>query len=86
MVTAKRETGGDCEVCKAILGKVVAELKESDFKDYTKIAEKLREICGGTRDTKDNKFCFYIGALPESATSIINEVTNSIVRQKLNYR
>lgn len=64
-------------VCIGVLGKVVGDLAESDFSDYNKISEAIRQYCGGAKN-KENKFCFYIGALPESATSIINEVPSLI--------
>ena len=61
-------------MCKGVLGRVEKELTPEDYKDHSRIAEKIREACGGSKN-KEHKFCFYIGALPESATSIMNEVS-----------
>ncbi|VDN29309.1 unnamed protein product [Gongylonema pulchrum] len=56
---------------------VMAEMPESDRANTKKIDEAVREHCGGTKG-KENKLCFYIGALPESATSIMNEVVKPL--------
>ena len=81
LVLGKKAPEPECEVCKGVLTKVTADLVDSDYSDHLKIAEKIREYCGGSKN-KENKFCFYIGALPESATSIMNELSKPLSFRK----
>lgn len=76
-VVMGKKDPAECEVCRGVLDRAVKDLSDADFKDHTRIAEKIREVCGGTKN-KENKFCFYIGALPESATSIMNDVSKPL--------
>ncbi|CCD83510.1 Mesencephalic astrocyte-derived neurotrophic factor homolog [Caenorhabditis elegans] len=66
-----------CEVCKKVLDDVMAKVPAGDKSKPDAIGKVIREHCETTRN-KENKFCFYIGALPESATSIMNEVTKPL--------
>ncbi|VDP15767.1 unnamed protein product [Onchocerca flexuosa] len=66
-----------CEVCEKVLRDVMDNMAMSDRSDANKIDEALREHCGGVKG-KENKFCFYIGALPESATSIMSDVVKPL--------
>uniref|UniRef100_A0A914WBU7 Mesencephalic astrocyte-derived neurotrophic factor homolog n=1 Tax=Plectus sambesii TaxID=2011161 RepID=A0A914WBU7_9BILA len=66
-----------CEVCTKVLGDVMTEIPAADAKNADKIAAKIRENCKVSKG-KDNKFCFYIGALPESATSIMTDVSKPL--------
>uniref|UniRef100_A0A1I7ZCS5 Mesencephalic astrocyte-derived neurotrophic factor homolog n=1 Tax=Steinernema glaseri TaxID=37863 RepID=A0A1I7ZCS5_9BILA len=70
-------TAQQCEVCSKVLADVMAKVPAADAKNTNKIAEAIREHCGGVRG-RDHKFCFYIGALPESATSIMNDVSKPL--------
>jgi len=79
-VSAKRDPR-ECEVCISVLTQVMSEMPSADATSQDKVAEKIREVCGGSKN-KDNKFCFYIGALPESATSIMNDVAKPLSWQK----
>ncbi|VDN58761.1 unnamed protein product [Dracunculus medinensis] len=75
-----------CEVCVKVLTDAMSQIPKNDQTKATVIDEKIREHCGGLRG-KENKLCFYIGALPESATSIMKDVTqplsNSIPVEKV---
>ncbi|KAL3982842.1 Ubiquitin-conjugating enzyme E2 N domain protein [Acanthocheilonema viteae] len=75
LLHAKRQES--CEVCEKVLSDVVDSIAASDRTDANRIDEALREHCGGTKG-KENKFCFYIGAVPESATSIMNDVVKPL--------
>jgi len=70
-VDAKKKS---CEVCIGVLNKVLADMDKADHSSMTKLDDKLKEFCGGSKG-KENRFCYYIGALPESASYIVNEVT-----------
>ncbi|KAH7727270.1 Protein Y54G2A.23 [Aphelenchoides avenae] len=67
----------ECEVCTKVLTDVMAKVPSDKSSDQTVISETIREHCGGLKG-KENKLCFYIGALPESATSIMNEVSKPL--------
>ncbi|CAB3403345.1 unnamed protein product [Caenorhabditis bovis] len=62
-----------CEVCQKVLNDAMAKVPSSDKSKPDAIGKVIREHCASAKN-KDHKFCFYIGALPESATSIMNEV------------
>ena len=63
----------NCEVCTKVLADVMAKVPNADKSKPEPIGKVVREHCKGLVN-KEHKFCFYIGALPESATSIMNEV------------
>ncbi|EFN77938.1 mesencephalic astrocyte-derived neurotrophic factor homolog [Harpegnathos saltator] len=74
-VIALRE--GDCEVCVAVVNKF-SETLTSDIKnDPKKIEAKFREFCKSTK-SKENRFCYYLGGLEESATGILGELSKPI--------
>ncbi|KIH65756.1 hypothetical protein ANCDUO_03916 [Ancylostoma duodenale] len=55
----------------------MAKVPEADKSKPDAITKVIREHCKDTRN-KDHKFCFYIGALPESATSIMVDVSKPL--------
>jgi len=74
VVAARKKT---CEVCIGVLQKSVVDMDKADLSNQAKLDDKIKEFCGGSKG-KDNRFCYYIGALPESATYIMNEVTKPL--------
>ncbi|KAI6233794.1 MANF/CDNF-like protein [Aphelenchoides fujianensis] len=66
-----------CPVCVKVLTDVVAKIPADKKSDQTAIDKIVRAHCKDMKG-KENKMCFYIGALPESATSIMNEVTKPL--------
>ncbi|CAI5448136.1 unnamed protein product [Caenorhabditis angaria] len=62
-----------CEVCVKVLTDALAKVPADSKSKADVVGQKVREHCATTKN-KENKFCFYIGALPESATSIMNDV------------
>ncbi|GMT24237.1 hypothetical protein PFISCL1PPCAC_15534, partial [Pristionchus fissidentatus] len=66
-----------CEVCANVLGDVMSKVVENEKNKPDAIGKIIREHCA-TAKQKDHKFCFYIGALAESATSIMNDVTKPL--------
>lgn len=69
---------GDCEVCVSFLGKFYESLKENDVKFNSADIEKaLIKACKDAK-SKDNRFCYYIGATSDAATKIINEVSKPL--------
>ncbi|EPB66169.1 hypothetical protein ANCCEY_14741 [Ancylostoma ceylanicum] len=66
-----------CEVCVKVLTDAMAKVPEAEKSKPDSITKVIREHCKDTRN-KDHKFCFYIGALPESATSIMVDVSKPL--------
>lgn len=74
-VTALRE--GDCEVCVAVVDRFSQTLTPDIKSDTKKIETKFREFCKGTK-SKENRFCYYLGGLEESATGILVELSKPL--------
>ncbi|KJH45190.1 ubiquitin--protein ligase [Dictyocaulus viviparus] len=66
-----------CEVCVKVLKDSMAKVEEADKSKPESVAKIIREHCKDTRN-KDHKFCFYIGALPESATTVMGDVSKQL--------
>ncbi|KAJ1364461.1 hypothetical protein KIN20_024561 [Parelaphostrongylus tenuis] len=66
-----------CEVCVKVLKDSMAKVPEADKSKPESIAKVVREHCKDVK-AKEHKFCFYIGALPESATSIMGDVSKQL--------
>ncbi|XP_067935521.1 mesencephalic astrocyte-derived neurotrophic factor homolog [Watersipora subatra] len=66
-----------CEVCVKVLEKFEATLSDDDRKDKDKLESLLKKFCK-TAKGKDERFCFYIGARADSATSTIGDVTKPL--------
>uniref|UniRef100_T1JFB2 Mesencephalic astrocyte-derived neurotrophic factor homolog n=1 Tax=Strigamia maritima TaxID=126957 RepID=T1JFB2_STRMM len=66
-----------CEVCVNFLTRFVADLNDDDIKNTDIIEQRFRDKC---RDSvgKDNRLCYYVGGLEESATSIVTELSKPI--------
>ncbi|CAG9815020.1 unnamed protein product [Phaedon cochleariae] len=65
---------GDCEVCIKTLDKFAATLSDKDRKDPKKIEAEFKVFCKSTKN-KENRFCYYLGGLEESATGILGEMS-----------
>lgn len=67
----------ECEVCKGFLTKFSEGLDSSEKSDSKKIEERFKEACS-TSKGKENRFCYYIGGLEESATGILGEMSKPL--------
>ncbi|XP_017880643.1 mesencephalic astrocyte-derived neurotrophic factor homolog isoform X2 [Ceratina calcarata] len=67
----------ECEVCIKTVEKFVNSLSEDMKKDTKKIEEAFKEFCKGTK-SKENRFCYYLGGLEDSATGILSELSKPI--------
>ncbi|KAK2724575.1 mesencephalic astrocyte-derived neurotrophic factor homolog [Artemia franciscana] len=67
----------DCEVCFNVLDTFRATLTEDQLKTPAKIEDAFRKYCKGTKG-KDNRFCYFLGGLEESATSILGELSKPL--------
>lgn len=68
---------GECEVCVKTLDKFAATLSDDVKKDYKLIESEFKKFCKGTKN-KENRFCYYLGGLEESATGILGEMSKPL--------
>ncbi|XP_026473953.1 mesencephalic astrocyte-derived neurotrophic factor homolog [Ctenocephalides felis] len=68
---------GECDVCIKTIEKFSKALPESSKKDTKLIEEEFKQFCKGTKN-KENRFCYYLGGLPESATGILTELSRPL--------
>ncbi|KAF6201025.1 hypothetical protein GE061_005472 [Apolygus lucorum] len=74
----------DCEVCFTVMEKFTAELSDDVKSDMNKIETEFKKFCKTTTNSnnsaklKENKLCYYIGGLEESATSILRDLSKPI--------
>lgn len=68
---------GDCEVCIKIIEKFSASLQPDAKTDPKKIEEAFKKYCKDTKN-KENRFCYYLGGLEESATGILGELSKPL--------
>ncbi|KAJ2939215.1 hypothetical protein O0L34_g8529 [Tuta absoluta] len=68
---------GECEVCVATLDKFAATLSDSVKKDPKLIEADFKKFCKASKG-KENRFCYYLGGLEESATGILGEMSKPL--------
>ncbi|KAL1502853.1 hypothetical protein ABEB36_007934 [Hypothenemus hampei] len=68
---------GECEVCIKVLDKFRNTLSEDVLKDHKKIESEFKDFCKGVKN-KENRFCYYLGGLEESATGILGEMSKPL--------
>jgi len=73
-VSLKRD---DCEVCFTIVEKFGETLSDSERKNPKTIETKFRSYCKDAKG-KENRFCYYLGGLEESATGILGELSKPL--------
>ncbi|XP_050576616.1 mesencephalic astrocyte-derived neurotrophic factor homolog [Bombus affinis] len=67
----------ECEVCINTVERFVNTLSEDVKKDTKKIEAAFKDFCKDTK-SKENRFCYYLGGLEESATGILSELSKPI--------
>lgn len=65
---------GECEVCIKVLDKFRNTLSDDILKDHKKIEKEFKYFCKDLKN-KENRFCYYLGGLEESATGILGEMS-----------
>ncbi|CAL1276650.1 unnamed protein product [Larinioides sclopetarius] len=68
---------GECEVCVGVLTKFEKSLDSSEKSTPQKIEAKFREFCLTVKKSEE-RFCYYIGGLEESATKIVAEMSRPL--------
>jgi len=67
----------DCEVCFSVIERFSETLSDTERKDPKKIEDKFRDWCKEIKG-KENRFCYYLGGLEESATGILGEISKPL--------
>lgn len=67
----------ECEVCFGIIEKFSVNLSEEHKKDHKLIEEEFKKFCKGAKN-RENRFCYYLGGLEESATGILSELSKPL--------
>jgi len=75
--TAQSLREGQCEVCVGVITKLINRLDSTSKSDPKQIEEKFKELCLDTKKS-ENRFCYYIGGLEESATKILGEMSKPL--------
>ncbi|XP_046564113.1 mesencephalic astrocyte-derived neurotrophic factor-like [Haliotis rubra] len=65
---------GECEVCIKVLNKFKETLSDQDVKSTDTIETKFKKFCKNLR-LKEERFCYYVGGLETSATTIIQAIS-----------
>lgn len=68
---------GECEVCVGVLNKLVKTLDDTEKTSAPKIEAKFKSFCENAKKAEE-RFCYYIGGLEESATKIITEMSKPL--------
>ncbi|XP_055640116.1 mesencephalic astrocyte-derived neurotrophic factor homolog [Toxorhynchites rutilus septentrionalis] len=68
---------GDCEVCIKTIETFASALSESVKKDTKKIENEFRSFCK-TAKPKEQRFCYYLGGVEDSATGILSELSKPL--------
>lgn len=74
----------DCEVCFTVLERFSAQLTDEMRAKPQLIEEEFKKFCKTTANSnnsaklKENKFCYYLGGLEESATSILRDLSKPL--------
>ncbi|KAL1130689.1 hypothetical protein AAG570_011930, partial [Ranatra chinensis] len=71
-------------VCFTVLERFNSQLTDKVKSDPIKIEEEFKKFCKTTSNSqnsaklKENKFCYYLGGLPESATSVLRDLSKPL--------
>lgn len=68
---------GECEVCVKTIEKFAATLADDVKKDPKLIEAEFKKYCKNSK-SKENRFCYYLGGLEESATGILGELSKPL--------
>ncbi|XP_065284818.1 mesencephalic astrocyte-derived neurotrophic factor homolog [Dermacentor albipictus] len=74
LVSGKTLKEGECEVCVGVLKKLHTRLEVEERTNEDSITAGFMELC---KDVKgpEQRFCYYVGGLEESATRIVGEMS-----------
>uniref|UniRef100_A0A1B0GDL6 Mesencephalic astrocyte-derived neurotrophic factor homolog n=3 Tax=Glossina TaxID=44049 RepID=A0A1B0GDL6_GLOMM len=67
----------DCEVCIKTVRRFAETLTDELKKDHKLIEAEFKKFCKEQKN-KEQRFCFYLGGLEDSATGILNELSRPL--------
>uniref|UniRef100_A0A1B0B493 Mesencephalic astrocyte-derived neurotrophic factor homolog n=1 Tax=Glossina palpalis gambiensis TaxID=67801 RepID=A0A1B0B493_9MUSC len=67
----------DCEVCIKTVRRFAETLTDELKKDHKLIEDEFKKFCKEQKN-KEQRFCFYLGGLEDSATGILNELSRPL--------
>ncbi|XP_065342308.1 mesencephalic astrocyte-derived neurotrophic factor homolog [Cloeon dipterum] len=67
----------ECEVCIKVVQRFADSLSDKTKKDTQAIEREFKSYCKDLRG-KENRFCYYLGGLEESATGILGELSKPL--------
>lgn len=67
----------NCEVCVNFLRRFMETLDAETKKEPPKIEDAFRKFCKNTKKD-DNRFCYYVGGLEESATGSLGDMSKPV--------
>ncbi|XP_055701524.1 mesencephalic astrocyte-derived neurotrophic factor homolog [Phlebotomus papatasi] len=67
----------ECEVCVKTVQRFADTLSDDVKKDPKKIEDEFKVFCKGQKN-KEQRFCYYLGGLEESATGILGELSKPL--------
>jgi len=70
-------TEDNCEVCVKFISQFITTLDSDTKSSPAKIETAFRQYCKTTKKD-DNRFCYYVGGLEESATGMLGEMSKPI--------
>lgn len=68
---------GECEVCVDVMKKFIEALSSKERENPSVIEKRFKERCKESKG-KENRLCYYLGGLEESATGILGEMTKPL--------
>ncbi|XP_050071281.1 mesencephalic astrocyte-derived neurotrophic factor homolog [Anopheles maculipalpis] len=68
---------GECEVCVKTVNAFVDTLSDETKKDTKRIEDEFRGFCKKAKN-KEQRFCYYLGGVEDSATGILGELSKPI--------
>jgi hypothetical protein len=70
-------TEENCEVCVKFVGKFIESLDEATKSSPAKVEAAFKKMCKSSKKD-DNRFCYYVGGLDESATGMLGELSKPV--------
>lgn len=67
----------NCEVCVEVLRKFGEKLSDSTRSHPVLIENEFKKFCSQSRN-KEKRFCYYVGGLEDSATSILRDLSTPL--------
>ncbi|XP_071818061.1 mesencephalic astrocyte-derived neurotrophic factor homolog [Apostichopus japonicus] len=70
---------GECDVCISMVDRIAATLTDEDRKSQGDVEKKIRKFCKTALNSKDNRFCYYIGGTADAATGTLGDVAKPLI-------